>query len=194
MTDTPDIPPAIQWSNSFSMAFCTLLSICAAAKVVVSEGGTIKTRSDGNSAARAKRLLTRELVARLATGSWRLSADYDQLLTTGDQYGVSIADEFAARGTASPYRAIGGGPVLSSVPRQGKPPEFVQNAAVGAYFAELDAVLAACLQLSTDVASQAAKNTAIDSTVASVTASALAAARAAYVTQLQVAYPGRGYT
>ena len=183
--DASYIPPAIVWSNSYSMAFCTLLSICAAARVVVNEGGTIKTWSDGNSAAGAKRLLTRELVARLATGSWRLSADYDPLLRTGDdQYGVPTADDFAVRGTASPYHVIGGGPVLSS---------FVQSAAVGAYFAELDAVLAAALQLSTDVASQAAKNTAIDPTAAAAAASALAAARAGYVTQLQAAYPGRGY-
>jgi len=199
MTDyAPIIPPAIEWSNSYSTTFCTLLSICAVAKIVVARGASVETWPDGTSAVRAKRLLTRELVARFGTGSCPPTADYDPLVDQSSfQYGSSTADDFATRGTATPYPFIGVARVRFSVPKERHgvldPPEFVLVDALGAYQNELNSVLAESYLLFADVNKQAADNALVDSAAAAAAAASLASARAAYVAQLQAAYPGRGY-
>lgn len=202
MTDyAPVIPPAVVWSNSFSVPFCTLLSVLAAAKVVFIANGVVST-FPARSARDAKFLMTRELVARLNTGSAVHLPDYDALVDVScAPVGQEIADDFAARATAAQYTNIGGlGVNRFSVPvPRGKPPIpdvtdlFIQTAAIAAYQVELVAVIAAVPQLVQDVAAQAALNVAQDPTAAASVAAALAASRAAYVSQLQAAYPSRGF-
>jgi hypothetical protein len=206
----PSIPPAVVWDNRFSIAFCDLLSICAAAKVVfVLPVGT--TMADGErittpvtmtcvspSCRPAALLMTRELISRLNTGSSVSQPNYDFLVDPGNvPVGPAVANEFAERGTAPRYPHRGElGRFSIPVPRVtglDSSDLFVQSDCVAAYQVELASVLAAATQLVADVAAQAALNVAQDPTAAATVAAALAASRAAYVTQLQAAYPTRGY-
>jgi hypothetical protein len=192
----PPIAP-LDWVNSYSLPFIDLLSLCAAAAQVVLWDGSFQVWADSALASRAKRLMTRELAARLNTGSRFVLPNHDQLLTEGDQYGQAIADDFATRSTAAPYRFMAGAIARFSVPvvRNGVPdvPEFKQVDAVGLYYGALNGVLAAYETLMADFAAQATANSALDPTSAATASAAVATARANYVTQLQAAYPNRGY-
>lgn len=195
MTDYAPVIPPIGWQNTYSMAFVDLLAICAAATLVPALAGSVWLLADLQ--ARASRLMSRELIARMATGSLRMDPTYDPLIQPESfRIGPRAADDFLRAATV-PYRALTGGAVRFSVPvlRNGAldTPDFVQSSAIAAYQAELGAVLAERATLLSDLAKQAAQNTATDPTAAAIIAAALAAARASYVSQLQAAYPSRGF-
>lgn|GEM_PF-3223533 len=198
MTDYAPVIPPIGWSNSYSRAFVDLLAICARAELVPGMffySPAAEWFTDLRPL--AARLMTRELVARINTGSLRQDPTYDPLIQVdGVRIGPRASDEFL-RAAEVPYRAMTGGVVRFSVPvpRNGVPDTdlFVREAAIAAYQSELAAVLAGRDALQVFLNQQAEVNAVRDPIAAAAIASAFAAARAGYVAQLQAAYPDRGF-
>jgi hypothetical protein len=204
VTDYAPVIAPIGWNNTYSAAFCTLLSVCAAAQVVqvlqpAGLSAFTVVSPDGNLQSRAARLLQRELIARLNTGSLDHTGDqFDALVSTAsDPRGQSNADAFASRGAAVSYHGNAINRFSVPVPRANGVIDtsglFNQDFARSVYVSELAAVMRQVTQLTDDVAKQAALNAAQDPTAAATVAAARASSRAAYVTQLQTAYPSRGY-
>lgn len=197
MTNYAPIVEQIGWNNAYSIPFCDLLSVCA-------YGAPVPGLWRGHGVdlldlrGQARRLLTRELIARINTGSLLHSPWYDPLIQSDSgRYGPRSADEFCLRASKAPYPAFTGGRVRFSLPvlRFGEldTPEVVQTTAIDQYQAELAAVLAARDKLMSDLARLQEANTAADPIAAAAIAADRATARASYVTQLQAEYPNRGY-